>query len=73
MFESAYGFDFLAQKKILHRDISAKNILLDDNLVPKISDFGLSTFTSEEYGHNYYTMKSTDRPHPIRYTITYIS
>lgn len=39
------GFEYLDRKKILHRDISPKNILLkfyeDDTIVVKISDFGL--------------------------------
>ena len=34
--------DFLTQKHIYHGDLAARNVLLTENLVAKISDFGLS-------------------------------
>jgi len=38
----ARGLQFLHKKDIIHRDIAARNILLNANMVPMISDFGLS-------------------------------
>ena len=34
--------NFLSLKKIYHGDLAARNILLTENYVPKISDFGFS-------------------------------
>ena len=38
----AAGMEHLAKNNIVHKDLSARNVLLTNKLVPKISDFGLS-------------------------------
>ncbi|XP_060974754.1 probable LRR receptor-like serine/threonine-protein kinase At1g53430 [Cannabis sativa] len=50
----ARGLAFLHEEsaiKIVHRDIKATNILLDKDLNPKISDFGLAKLNEEENTH----------------------
>jgi serine/threonine protein kinase len=37
----ARGMAHLTQSKVIHRDLSARNVLLDSSLEPKIADFGL--------------------------------
>ncbi|XP_059845200.1 vascular endothelial growth factor receptor 2 isoform X1 [Hypanus sabinus] len=41
-FQTARGMEFLASRKCIHRDLAARNVLLSENNVVKICDFGLA-------------------------------
>jgi serine/threonine protein kinase len=50
----ARGLTFLHEEsrlKVVHRDIKATNVLLDNDLDPKISDFGLAKLKDDGYTH----------------------
>ena len=47
----AKGMQYLASKRIMHGDLAARNILLDENLVAKVSDFGLAKAMYDNVGY----------------------
>ncbi|XP_076863281.1 interleukin-1 receptor-associated kinase 4 isoform X2 [Brachyhypopomus gauderio] len=44
---TARGLDYLHQQNHIHRDVKSGNILLDEEFIPKISDFGLTRASSK--------------------------
>ena len=55
----AKGLKFLHSNKVWHRDLTAKNVLLDDRGTAKISDFGNSRVVNSDSGYTQSTLTST--------------
>ena len=55
----ADALKYLVDKSIVHRDIAARNVLLDSRLNAKLSDFGLTKRTGEDFAATIYYKQET--------------
>uniref|UniRef100_A0A3B4AMK3 receptor protein-tyrosine kinase n=1 Tax=Periophthalmus magnuspinnatus TaxID=409849 RepID=A0A3B4AMK3_9GOBI len=63
----AAGMKYLSEMNYVHRDLAARNILVNSNLVCKVSDFGLSRYLQEDTSDPSYT-SSLGGKIPVRWT-----
>ncbi|CAF3929533.1 unnamed protein product [Rotaria sordida] len=59
----ASGMEYLHSKKCIHRDLAARNVLLAENRICKIADFGFA----RDLTQTYYYRKQTDGRVPVKW------
>ncbi|KAL5457377.1 hypothetical protein EMCRGX_G034628 [Ephydatia muelleri] len=64
MIDVAMGMHYISEKGLVHRDLAARNVLVGENEVCKVADFGLLRELSEE---NSIYQSTANAPSPVRW------